>query len=89
MHFSKAKDAQGLLAERLSDFQLGEVELITESRVEEFVDDIQRWCDWMDEEHRNAFLTGLLSSLGATTGAEKMFLNFLRVKNSIQPTRST
>jgi len=71
MQFAKAKDAPGLLAQRLSDFRIGEVEPITEARVARFADDIQRWCGWMDDKHRNAFLTGLLSSLGSNYWSRK------------------
>jgi hypothetical protein len=70
-----ARHAPGLLAQKLSDFRAGEIERVTESSIAEFADNVMQVCDWMDEEHRDAFLTGLLTSLGSSYWSKRDVLD--------------
>lgn len=70
-------DAPGYLAETLSDFREGEIEPLTEARVVQFTDDVMGLCDWMGNEQRNAFLTGLATSIGRSYWSRQRVIDAL------------
>jgi hypothetical protein len=73
-----AKHAPELLAQRLRDYRVGEIDPITDTGVSGFADNVMRVCDWMDEDHRDAFLTGLLTSLGSSYWSRQDVLEVFR-----------